>query len=118
MHKAPSARWQQVWPFASDVENDPPYDWAPDGRRVVFSRTAGIFVINADGTNERKIASGGARPRWAPDGRTIFYERPYRGVYGVSARGGKPRLLARPRRTCDEDCSNLIYGGDWQPLLR
>jgi len=104
--------------IASDIEDDRPYDWSPDGRRVVFSRTAGIFVTNADGTHAREVASGGARPRWAPDGRTIFYERPYAGVYGVSAKGGKPRLLVKARRTCDEDCANLIYGGDWQPLTR
>lgn len=104
--------------IASDVEDDRPYDWSPDGRRVVFSRTSGIFVMNADGTHTRKLTPGGARPRWAPNGRTVFYERPYSGVYGVSVRGGAPRLLVRARRTCDEDCANLIYGGAWQPLLR
>lgn len=54
--------------------------WSPDGRRVAFHRTLDpsegpctvrTWVIDADGTNERRLEDLGicdAPPRWSPDG--------------------------------------------------
>ncbi len=54
---------------------------SPDGRQVVFTRGGGdngIFVINSDGSGERKIF--GERelllsPKWSPDGKWIVFMR-------------------------------------------
>jgi len=70
-------------------------DWSPDGRRIAFDRVdpaaipppepavsdaRQLAVIDADGTDERIIASGyhanqGIGPVWSPDGNRIVYQR-------------------------------------------
>lgn len=51
---------------------------SPDGRQVAFTRWDGddgsLWVIGADGTNERQIAGGikqAKHPTWSPDGKRI-----------------------------------------------
>ncbi len=54
---------------------------SPDGTQVAFTRIGGehgLYLINADGTNERKIFSERAQffaPKWSPDGQYIVFER-------------------------------------------
>lgn len=54
---------------------------SPDGRTVAFTRIGGehgLYLIDIDGTNERKIFSERARflaPKWSPDGQYIVFER-------------------------------------------
>lgn len=54
---------------------------SPDGQTVAFVRTAGengIYLINIDGSNERRIFSGRntlAAPKWSPDGAYIVFTR-------------------------------------------
>ena len=51
--------------------------WSPDGLAIVFGGNrgygAGIFVIQADGTGERRLTETGGWPLWWPDGRQIGY---------------------------------------------
>jgi Tol biopolymer transport system component len=51
--------------------------WSPDGKRVAFSPgrdyDAGVFVISADGSGERRLTETGSWPVWSPDGKNIFY---------------------------------------------
>lgn len=69
------------------LTTDPAFDgwpsWSPDGHAIVFARerggeddnTADLFLIDADGRNERLLLAGPGRktnPRWSPDG-TILY---------------------------------------------
>jgi hypothetical protein len=58
--------------------NDGPA-WSPDGTRLAFarhagsSRTGGIWVVNVDGSDLRRVASSGQFPRWSPDGSRIAF---------------------------------------------
>ena len=57
--------------------------FSPDGRRIAFTRFDGganssVFTANADGTDERRLASlsgneyfNSSGPSWSPDGKTI-----------------------------------------------
>ena len=87
-------------------------DWAPDGRRIVYSeaRSVGeddalelrIVVMNADGTGRRGVTPFSRteliNPKWMPDGRTIVLERrSERGtrsdILAINASGGLPRAI-------------------------
>lgn len=52
--------------------------WSPDGKRIAFcdfnvwNGNTGIFVIDADGRNRRKLAEG-IYPSWSPDGKRILF---------------------------------------------
>ncbi len=51
---------------------------SPDGSKVAFLRCGrGVFVIDADGSNERRLYGGdGLRaPAWSPDGQSIVFSR-------------------------------------------
>ncbi|MFZ1753977.1 MAG: SH3 domain-containing protein, partial [Caldilineaceae bacterium] len=52
---------------------------SPDGGKVAFLRGGlGLFVIDADGSNERLLYSGGEEmraPAWSPDGEFIVFSR-------------------------------------------
>lgn len=72
--------------------------WSPDGTQIAFSRvveaTAGIYVINADGSGEEQLtdhASFDLFPTWSPDGERIAFQTSVDGdleVYVVDADGG------------------------------
>lgn len=49
-------------------------DWSPDGRQIVFTRDVDIWVMNADGSAQRRICAG-RNPAWSRDGRKIVFVR-------------------------------------------
>jgi TolB protein len=59
--------------------------WSPDGKRIVFSsnRTGNgeVWIMNADGTGQRRVAGLARRDDWGPrfshDGRTIAFHSLY-----------------------------------------
>ena len=47
---------------------------SPDGRRIVFGRGTGIYVMRADGTHQRRLADG-SEPVFSPNGKRIAFSR-------------------------------------------
>jgi Tol biopolymer transport system component len=91
-----------------------PITFSPDGKRFAFVRNitdaeTGLFIANADGSEERLLGSrrspnffSSAGPSWSPDGSAIacavFDQRPdehpaYMKVVGVSVEDGTEKLL-------------------------
>jgi TolB protein len=59
--------------------------WSPDGSQIAFARwedPRGIWVVNADGTNEHRVFDWPREtryPSWSPDGEQIVFVRQHRG---------------------------------------
>ena len=55
--------------------------WSPDGQKILFVRARpgarakvnDIYVMNADGSGQRKLTERGHDPRWSPDGTRISF---------------------------------------------
>ena len=75
---------------AVNLSNSPGSDlnpvFSPDGTRIAFSSNretksplgneAGLYIINADGTHARRIATGkrtDGSPAWSPDGKRLYF---------------------------------------------
>jgi tricorn protease len=66
--------------------------------QITFSFAGSIWIANRDGSNARRLTSGGheGRPVFSPDGLQIAFTGDYdgnRSVYAVAAAGGVPRRL-------------------------
>lgn len=111
------------------LTNDPAIDeepaWSPDGRRIAFVRSSELHVMNADGSNVRRIFSGSntQNPSWSPDGTKIAYSALSNGsanlwVVSPNAGGPGPTLLfeapgwdAQP--SWSPDGTRLALVSDW-----
>jgi Tol biopolymer transport system component len=85
--------------------------WSPDGERIAFLLPGGVFAMNADGSERRRLvrfrgADRASSLAWSPDGGTIAYTLlevtgpgsgatgpGSGGVFLVSPDGGDPRQL-------------------------
>lgn len=73
-------------PPITQLTNDNAVDarpsWSPDDRSIAFqsdrgSTTYHIYVMNADGSNQRQLTKGSAddrHPVWMPDGKSILFD--------------------------------------------
>ena len=81
--------------------------WSPDGSQIAVSReTDGptwIWLMNADGSNQRQLVEG-RDPSWSPDGARIAFER--------QVNGGSPQLF-----TVELDGSNLQQLTEFQDFI-
>jgi serine/threonine protein kinase/Tol biopolymer transport system component len=75
--------------------------WSPDGRMLAFAANrgyqGGIFLIGADGANQRRLTASGGWPVWWPDGKQIGYltvgKNGGQEIQIVPLTGGAPRPL-------------------------
>ena len=99
------------------------FEWSPDGTKIAFYRPSGaLWVIDADGSNSRRLAKGGAEGlnflepglTWSPDGKQIAFVGPHTrlsdsAIYVVNPDGtGLARLSAPKNLAADSD-------PDWSP---
>ena len=106
--------------FATCSDNDSPT--APkssvDNQEIVFlsdrTGTAELYVINADGYNLKRLASGAdayESPSWSPDGTEVLCARQTAGQWDIcvlNPRGGSATLLA----PSGSDDRNPVYSFD------
>jgi TolB protein len=78
--------------------------FSPDGRRIVFNRgESQLWVMDADGSGQRRLASPGYRPSWSPDSRRIVYAGDrYAGPLVLVGVHGGGRIVVPGRNS---DCS-------------
>jgi Tol biopolymer transport system component len=107
--------------------------WSPDGQRIAFAVVPrsprwkptdprlGLWVINADGSNPRRVARNPASsdPAWSPDGRRIAFRRFDRlaensDLYVVNADGSGLRRLTRHAASVAER-AHLARWFAWSP---
>jgi serine/threonine protein kinase/Tol biopolymer transport system component len=79
--------------------------WAPDGRIVYHSLSGGnddIWIMNADGTGQRQLSSGGGTnvyPDVSPDGRYVVFSnndlKENSGLWRINLDGSDAKLLMR-----------------------
>ena len=74
--------------------------WAPDGRRIAFTRAGAVHLVNRDGTRLRRLtrrAAGSHGAAWSPRGGSIAFvgRTPDRtnGIYVADPRGERVRLV-------------------------
>jgi Tol biopolymer transport system component len=47
--------------------------WSPDGRKILFSKPEGLYVMDAQGSGKIKLADDAGGYTWSSDGRMIAY---------------------------------------------
>ena len=62
----PNGEYVGVLAASSDHEWDP--TWSPDGTEILYVRAGDIWLMDADGSNQRFITALTSSPSWAPDG--------------------------------------------------
>ena len=66
--------------------------WSPDGTKMAYYRSnAGVWTMNADGTNQQQLVANGGAPRWSLDGTRVAYTN--NGIWSVNADGTNQRRL-------------------------
>ena len=87
---------EPVTGYVSDYSPLPAHlAWSPDGDEIAFdSRRDGeeIYVVGADGSDERRVAEDASGAAWSPDGDALAFYRAVRGnvdVYTMRADGSR-----------------------------
>lgn len=97
--------------------------WSPDGSQIAFARFTGLnndlhdlYVMNADGTDERLLLGGSSDdiwPSWSPDGAQIVFmsdRSSYGDIFSVDVATGELRV----KRISDSPTGDELP--DWSPV--
>jgi len=74
-------------------DNQCDISWAPDGKKLAFTRNGFVYSVTADGRRERRLARGLA-PSWSPDGNHIAFIRNGT-IYVLDVQRHEERRVAR-----------------------
>ena len=93
--------------------------WSPDGKSIAYSLNGDIYVIQSDGTENRKVATVGGSPvelSWSPDGTKIRFSRDNR-LWEISSDGTGLHPLLPAWRT-SQCCGRWTPDGKFFVFLR
>jgi len=93
--------------------------WSRDGKKIAYyafaqtqpSRNPEIWVMDADGSNSKKLTDHGMDPSWSPDGRQIAFESRRDGIFQIYAMSSDGSNLRRLTKHNAED-SNPAWAPD------
>src|SRR5262245_53432417 len=100
--------------------------FSPDGQRLVFLRSQSerasfrdltswdVYVINVDGTEERRLARNAVHPTWTPDGSAVIFHRGTQ-VFRLALASTQETLIldvARELPGIEDDAGDLELGPD------
>ena len=77
-------------------------EWSPDGRQIGFLRPGTLWLMGADGTNERQVdvPLGAGNLAWSPDGKLIAFNTTLdmggSAIRLVNSDGTNPRVFTPP----------------------
>ena len=68
--------------------------WSPNGRLLLFQRVgAGLYTVQADGSDLTRVALNGSDPKWSPDSRRIAFDSGPDTISVADADGSSLRVL-------------------------
>lgn len=98
--------------------------WSPRGDRLAFVRESSIYVVRANGRQQRRLelpgegfATGGLA--WSPDGKRIAFENAdcfAGGIFATRVDGRAKRVTLLASNHCRQGESIAATDPDWQPL--
>jgi hypothetical protein len=93
--------------------------WSRDGKKIAFyafaqtnpSRNPEIWVMDADGSNPKRLTEHGMDPSWSPDGRQIAFASHRDGIFQIYAMNSDGSNIRRLTKHNSED-SNPSWAPD------
>ena len=116
-----AARWCAL-PLLLIMATSPHASAQTGAGRILFlgeidiDREPGIFVMDADGSNQTRLTSGDAAAVWSPNGCQIVFRRGS-GIYVMDADGSHQALVTRMHGTIAESDSRSYFSPDGSRIL-